>query len=488
MRRKFLFFTLVFTCSVLLPYTIEAQENNDFTLSVSVNNYPDSMNNVLLLGRYYGNSQFILDTAKYNPKTNKYVFSSATPKEGGLYLLISADKRYTEFIIDQNQDFSIETSFPNLSGDIKFTNSEENKIYVDFAEEGSKDYKRMNELQAAFKKAKESKDTIEEVKLREEIVAVYKIFEQNKTDFINEHPKHLMAALFKAQKDVNVPDAPDSLSDDDKRLWQYEYYKNNYFDNFDLCDDRLLRTPIFHQYLESFLEETLYMQSPDTIKIAIERLIEKARCSKELFKYIIWYTVDKYQRSEIIGHDAIWVYLADKYYTTGEAFWASASIIENFAKRIKRVKPLLIGSVPPEFSCPDTTVDSKDENFISVFSSPKKYTVIIFWSMDCGHCKTSMPKWLEFYHTTAKELDVEIISICKDFEVDQWKKFIRDGKYDWIDLNGKTATADYNDLWDIQTTPVVYIIDRDKRIVTKRIDVEHAEDFIRAWERQYYPE
>lgn len=80
---------------------------------------------------------------------------------------------------------------------------------------------------------------------------------------------------------------------------------------------------------------------------------------------------------------------------------------------------------------------------------------------------------------------MEIIAICKDFEVEDWKKYIREHKFDWINLNGKTATADYNDLWDIVSTPTVYILDQEKRIVTKRIDQEYAEEFIRLWEREH---
>ena len=473
-----------------LTQTAAAQTKGDakpaLEIKVKIADYPDSMQNVLLLGRYYGSSQYIIDTAVYNAKTNTYTFSSEQPKERGLYLLITNDKRFAEFILDEDQQFEIETKFPSLNEHIKFTGSPENQLYMDFIEAGKGDYSAMNEAQKAFSEAKESNDTVAQAAWREKITALFDRMDQQKADFIKKNPDHLMAAVFKAQQDIDVPDAPEDTPDSLKREWQYEYYKEHYFDNLDLCDDRLVYTPVFHQRMTAWLDKVLYMQSPDTMKYAIERFIEKCRCSKELFKYAIWYPVDKYQRSEIIGQDAIWVHIAKKYYLTGEAYWATPSIVENFKKRITRVEPLLIGNRPPEFACPDTTVDSPNENFISVFSSPKRYTVVIFWSMTCGHCKKSLPKWLDFYHEKGKELDLEIIAICKDFEVADWKNYIREHHFDWINLNGKTATADYNDLWDIVSTPTVYILDRDKRIVTKRIDQEYAEDFIRLWEREHF--
>ncbi len=458
-----------------------------FQITVKMNNYPDSLNHVLLLGRYYGGSQYIMDTIRYNPKTNNYTVSADNTKEGGLYLLITADRRYAEIIIDKDQQYNIETTYPDIISTIKFINSPENQLYQDFAEDGTTDMKKLQELNTEYKTAMDASDSVTMTKIREQVSQLYKTMDEKKDKFIKDHPEHLMSILFKAQKEIDVPQAPENIPDSLKQEWQFEYYKNHYFDNFNLCDDRVVRTPLFHQRLVDYCDKVLKMQFPDTVKLALERLIEKTRCAPELFKYAIWYTVDKYQRSEIIGQDAIWVYLAKRYYLTGDAFWASSGIVENFRKRIERLDPLLIGSVPPEFACPDTTIESKNERWVSVFSSKKKYTIVIFWSLTCGHCKRAMPKWHELYQQKGKELDIDIITICKDFDIPAWKKWIKDNHFeDLINLNGKTATLDYNDKWDIQSTPVVYILDRNKRIVTKRIDPDVAEPIIRFWERTHY--
>lgn len=476
-----------FVCSLLITCSLAfSQSKTGFELSVKLKNYPDSLNNVLLLGRYYGNNQYITDTAQYDAKTKKYVFKSNEPKEGGLYLLISADKRFTEIIIDKDQKFGIETSYPYLSDGIVFINSPENKLYQDFAEAGKANYIAMDSVQKLYKAAKDSNNEALVKKLSAEMSDLYAKFENHKVNFSKEHSDHLMALIFTAQQEIDVPEAPADIPDSLKQDWRYQYYKTHYFDNIDLCDDRLLRTPIFHQRFENYIDKVL-PQHPDSLKYGIEKIIEKTRCSKELFKYTVWYPVDKYQRSEIIGHDAIWVYLAEKYYLSGDAYWTSESIIENFAKRIKRVKPLLIGNTPAEFMCPDTSIGSEKENWVSVFSSPKKYTVVVFWEMSCGHCKKALPKLLDIYHKFGKELDMEVIAINKDTDTEAWKKYIREQNFDWINLNGKTATMDYNDAWDITSTPTIYVIDRDRRIVTKRIDPEHIEPFIRIWEETHYP-
>ncbi|MDE7104099.1 MAG: hypothetical protein K2O46_07615, partial [Bacteroidales bacterium] len=49
--------------------TAAAQNKSDgkpaLEIKVKIADYPDSMQNVLLLGRYYGSSQYIIDTAVY---------------------------------------------------------------------------------------------------------------------------------------------------------------------------------------------------------------------------------------------------------------------------------------------------------------------------------------------------------------------------------------------------------------------------------------
>lgn len=465
-----------------------APDTEGYEIRVKMRNYPDSLNHLLLLGRYNWSAQYITDTARYDAGSGTYLFQGSQPKEGGMYLIITADKQYVDFIFDQDQHIGIELEYPNLFSSIKFENSPENDAYQAFAEKGKDDFETMNRLQQEYKQASAEKDTSAEKRLRGEINALYEKMAEDRQAFSDQNPGNLMSAIFNAQKEVDVPPAPDRLPEEEKRMWQYEYYKNHYFDNFDLCDDRLLRTPLFYQRVKSFHDKVLYMQSPDSIKYAWERLIEKAKCNKEMFKMLVWYPVDEYQRSEIIGQDAVWVYLAKKYYLGGQAYWASPSIVENFRKRINRVEPLLIGNKPKEFYCPDSTIGQPGQNWVSVFSSPKRYTVIIFWSLSCGHCKTAMPQWHKLYMEKGREWDFEVIAICKDFDIPAWKKYIQDHDLGgWINLNGKESNLDYNDAWDITTTPTVYVLDREKRIVTKKIDAEYLEDFLMNWQRLHYP-
>ena len=98
-----------------------------------------------------------------------------------------------------------------------------------------------------------------------------------------------------------------------------------------------------------------------------------------------------------------------------------------------------------------------------------------------------MPKWHDLYEKHGKEWDFDVIAICKDHEVEEWKHYIRKhNMLDWTNLCGKKANLDYDDKWDVATTPTIYVLDSKKRIVTKMIEPEYLEDFIKDWNKKYF--
>ncbi len=327
MKKYYLLLLAVF----LGVFGVAQTPKNGFELTVKIDGYPEGSK--LSLGRYYADKQYFVDTAAFDKKRGVYVFKRPERLEGGMHMLISFENVPAELIIDQDQQFSVEMQYPAFGSDMKFKNSPENQINQDFNNSVRPHYIEFDKFRKEYdsladKKSPEGGELLQ--KIQNSLDEVEKI----KVKFMEDNPKHLMTAVFKAQKEVEVPEAPAELSEIEKQQWRYNYYMNHYFDNFDLTDDRLLRTPLFHQRLESYLEKL--PQHPDSLKFGIERLVEKTRKAPELFKYVVWYTVDKYQRSQIIGYDAVWVYLAKKYYVSGDAFWASKSVIENFENHINR--------------------------------------------------------------------------------------------------------------------------------------------------------
>jgi glutaredoxin-related protein len=58
------------------------------------------------------------------------------------------------------------------------------------------------------------------------------------------------------------------------------------------------------------------------------------------------------------------------------------------------------------------------------------------------------------------------------------KKYVRDQKLDWINLADPHMRSNFRYEYNIETTPQLYILDEDKKIIAKKLDVEQIEEFI----------
>ena len=480
----FLFFT------AFLGFSAIAQSSKGFELTVKINGYPEGQG--LRLGRYYGDNQRFVDTAVFDKRRGVYVFKRDQPLDGGMYMLVSYENTPAELIIDQNQQFSVEVGYPfeysfGMVTNMTFKNSVENQVYTNLNSKLRPLFADMQNIQKEFDLL-EDKASPEAERLIKKRQSILENVEKIRTQFMQDNPKHLMTAVFRAQKDIEVPEAPADIPENERQLWRYNYYMNHFFDNMDLAtDDRLLRTPIFHQRLERYLE--LLSPHPDSIKFGIERLVEKTRGNPELFRYVVITTTNRYLQTQIVGYDAIWVYLLEKYYLSGDAVWASEAAIENFRTHVARTKPLLIGNRPAEFLSPEINLENSNEQWRSVFEPRTRYTIVMFWEPNCGHCKKQMPLLRDFYNEKREELDFEVFAVCRDNDIERCKNYINaNGITNWINVDGRTSNVKFDELWDITSSPTIYVLDSQKRIVTKRIEVDQIEPFIRNWNALYYGE
>ena len=72
-----------------------------------------------------------------------------------------------------------------------------------------------------------------------------------------------------------------------------------------------------------------------------------------------------------------------------------------------------------------------------------------------------------------------------EFETKEWKKYISDNELPWINVsdNPKYPNA-FRDIYDIFSTPVLYVLDEDGIIKAKKIDIEQINDLLDQFEKQ----
>lgn len=435
---------------------------------------------ICFLGNHYGDKKYIKDTTRID-KSGNFVFQGKEKLPGGIYLVIFPNKVYFEIIVDKEQYFSMETDTTDLVKKMKFKKSEENNLfykYLNFiiTEQGKAEPLRkyitrlMSDSLAA---ATTKKDSIKI--LQEKSSVIDKEVEEFKTTFRKNYPNTFLAEIFKAQTDPIIPESPTLPNGRKDSTFPYLYYKAHYWDNLPLSDDRFLRTPMFHYRLKSYFDR-MVIQNPDSLHLLtndIKDIIEKTKGNKEMFKYIIWYLTPIYENNPIMGMDGAFVFLVEEYYKTWKAYWVDSTQNLKIIHRAEIIKPLLLGKPSPSVIMQDTSGNS-----IALYDIKSKYTIVVFWDPDCGHCQKTIPKLREEYDKHLKAKGVTVYSVNIEDNEEKWKKFIRDNKLEWINVHDKFKKYFLRDLFDIYSTPVIYLLDDQKIIKAKRIDVEQIDGFI----------
>ena len=79
------------------------------------------------------------------------------------------------------------------------------------------------------------------------------------------------------------------------------------------------------------------------------------------------------------------------------------------------------------------------------------------------------------------------MTISVDGSEEEWRKFIKEFKLENL-INGYGLVASrqvvYRTDYDVFSTPTIYILDKSKKIIARRLGVEDIEPFLNVYKRQ----
>jgi thiol-disulfide isomerase/thioredoxin len=472
-RMRKIFSYLCFSFALFLSVSIPVQaadKDKGYQIKVKITGIGDSM---LLLANYYADKQYLRDSA-FLDKQGFYVFKGKTKLEPGMYTIAGQSKvKYFDFIVDDVQNMSLETDTTEFSDRMKVTNSPENVVFFDYLRYMNRKLDERNAIEDRYKQAKEHKSDSADI-YKKQVYSLDSGVHKYKKDFIAANSKAFFPKMLLSMQEIEIPEAP-KVGNGIDSSFAYRYYKAHYWDNVDLSDDRMLRTPLFYERLKKFFDHVV-VQQPDSVFAESVKMIDRTKGNKEMFKYLVYYITNRAETSDIMGMDAAFVYMVDKYYRTGQAYWVDSTTLFRINDRADKLKKVLIGQFAPPLNCVDSTLSK----FIPLYSVKAKYTVVVFWDPGCGHCQKEMPKLVESYDKMLKEgMDVKVYSVCATSTVEEWKKYIREkGHTKFINvIDHDISRRNY----DVNTTPVFYVLDENKKIIAKRLVSDQIADFLKRF-------
>lgn len=423
----------------------------------------------IMLANFFGESQFLRDTA-VRGKNDWFEFTRDTMYEEGIYLVVMPpDNQYFQIMMDGKQQFSVETEKGQEVSKMKTKGSLDNAVFYDYM-------RFLNSMRPRAEKINAKKegvtDEAEIAKIDAELKALNEEVEAHQNNIAAEHPTTLTTALIRANQSPKVPEF-DGMEEDAAREAQWRWMQQHYFDNIDLGDARMIRTPFLAQRVKYYVDK-LTLQDPDTLIAAIDYVLEKVRPAKTNFQYFLSSFLNNYAKSKIVGQDAVYVHLVNNYYAKGDAPWLEEETLRKITEEAKKMEPLLIGK-----EAPDVTLETKDGTPVRIRDINAEYTVMIFWQPNCPACKKSGPPMLEFAKKYADQ-GVKTVSICTKLTTDVPKcwEFIEEKGWgdDLINLVDPYHRSRFNVKYNVTGTPRIFILDKDKKIVLKGIGAEQLDE------------
>ncbi|CAH0994008.1 hypothetical protein EMA8858_00115 [Emticicia aquatica] len=426
------------------------------------------------LAHFFGYNQYIkVDSAKV--ENGELAFQGKEPLKGGIYLIVLSPSKYYDFAINGKEQFmEIEGDTVDFVGTVKFKGSKENEIlfgYRKFLQDKSKEAEVLNlmskgNIDAATKEAN-----------RKKLEGIQKEVEAYMKNLVKTNDGSFASKVIKANIEPELPtELPKKANGRPDSTYLFNYYKGHFFDNIDFTDDRLLRSPFIHSRMERYFKDLVY-QTTDSVNRDADRVLKLTKTNQEVYRFALWWVTNKYENSEIVGLDGVFIHLAENYYLK-DADWLDSTQRAKFKERVSVLKPLQTGFVFPSLIVADSLGREH-----SPLQSKSKYTIVHFYDPDCGHCKESAPKLMEFY--TANKAKVTIYNVSVAYDIKKMNNFVHTYKMQsLLNLWDSKNKYYFRNNFDVYSTPTNYILDKDKKIIARRIPVDKLEDYINFYERQ----
>jgi protein-disulfide isomerase len=121
----------------------------------------------------------------------------------------------------------------------------------------------------------------------------------------------------------------------------------------------------------------------------------------------------------------------------------------------------------------------------ALYDLKAEYTIVCFWDPNCGHCKEEVPRLDSIYQASWKNHGVKVYAVLtpddKENVKPEWEKFISEHKLsEWTNVYKPKEMEEaeyaaqkpgYRQLYDVIMTPTIYLLDKDKHIIGKKLTI-----------------
>lgn len=397
---------------------------------------------------YYENQNFVQDSTVAS-SDGTIVFEGEKPLKSGMYnVMIGGWQSFDLLITEQN--FSFEANLKDIFNTLKFFGSRENDLFYSYQQKSVKDAFKISELA----KRLDSASVTQMYNLQYESI-------QYKNKFIKAFEGTFASKIIKSTLASDIPPAPKLANGEEDPLWGNKFFVEHYFDNIDFTDERLIYSPFLYQPIKYYFDQLDFL-SNDSLIVLIDKFLSKSRKTSPMRKYLVSKLANQAEISNVMGRDAVYAHLLNKYYINDPLMWDTTTV-RLVKERYKFLKNLLIGSTIPNLKATD--INGKERGLHEMKSAT--FTILYIYAADCNHCKSFTPQLVKFIQEN-KAMGIEVFALIFGNNEETWKAFIKEfGSESFVNVIDKTGKINLYQEFDAQFTPTIYILDKNKKIIGK---------------------
>lgn len=425
----------------------------------------------VLLAHYYGASIHVDDTIRLDA-AGTGTLKRDTLLHQGIYKIYLNQDTHFDFLLGADQNLIIKN--PDFGvHNMTIEGAAESVEFIKYVKWLNEQQRRRRELEE--KRTGLSGDEAEKVndeleRLNKEVTAYWR----KKSE---EYPGSFLGAFLMSNyyEDVKPEDIPETHTANDSLKWvyQYNYRKNNFLKYFDLTDERFLYTPSIKPKLETYFEKVL-LQMYDSVKPAAYEILRKIEPHPRMFRFVVSHLLNNSLNSKIMGMDALFVDIAKDYYLSGKATWADSTTLAKIRENVIFLENNLIGKNARDFQ-----METFGGDPFRLYQQNARFTILVFYEPDCSHCREYVPALYKDIYLPYRDKGVDVVAVYTMEDKKVWGDFIAKHQIvDWHNVWDEHHITRFKIIYDTRTTPAVYLLDKDKKIIAKKFTIDFLKNYL----------
>ena len=438
--------SFVFIFSIIFPALAISQ-----SLSGTIVNYGDRT--VYLAQTSLQGLSLVDSTQVQNDGSFGFTIKDIQP---GFYRLVLPPNPSPIQLILNNENVHLETVYPSLIDSLVISGSAENSLYYQFLAKNQiaqRKYGLIKELQRIYQNQSEQNGFLAALVHESEHI------EKENTEFIramaSQNPHSLIGQFLSM---LLMPELKDYPHYHIRYSDHQAFLRHQFFENIDFTASWLIHTNLFENKYPAFFY-LFGIDDKQAMQNAIDHVLRLALQNDEIYTYTVDYLLHFFEQRR---QDDLVVYITENAVIGCENELLDAKVKE---------KGALYRSLATGKQAPELILGNEKGEKINLHKIEASGILLYFYASWCSHCQKALPE-LKSLYARLHEQGIEFIAVSIDENPDEWLEFIRKNDLNWVHLNAPEGwNAEIVRRYHVTSTPKYYLLDENKRISAKPVDL-----------------